>query len=499
MEGWVQFKFAQGSPDKELRFKKALQEVAARKNLAAYPSIFAWHGSALPNWHSIVRSGLDYDDIRCGRAYGNGVYFSPYQSTSLSYAGSSSAPWPNSDLKFTYCMSLNEIINAPDEFVSTSPHYVVSQNDWHQCRYLFVKSSKGIRRINLPRTSATSSQPMTPSSSSDGRLYNKQAPEWEIKNMDCDVVKIPLAAVPQRNVDSTLKRPSSGIKRLTRALDAESESEDIEDIAGLLSDEEDVKQERSRLFGKTTASRSTSANTVIREPYGEQALTNDAMVTYDSSKTDFRPGSLDLGTLPRLDEPSWATDIATKALSRKLNTLQKTPASPPLHELGWYIDFDHVENLYQWIVELHSFEDDLPLAQDMKDDGMTSIVMEVRFPRSFPFEPPFIRVVRPRFLPFLEGGGGHITAGGAVCMELLTTSGWSPASSMESVLLQVRMAMCSVDPRPGRLVSSRVRQSNPHDGSDDYGVGDAIEAYIRAARTHGWTVPNDVRQTANGT
>jgi ubiquitin-conjugating enzyme E2 Q len=75
MDGWVQFRFAQGSPDKELRFNRALQEVAARKGLQAHPTIFAWHGSNLANWHSIVRTGLDFKDIRCGRAYGNGVYF----------------------------------------------------------------------------------------------------------------------------------------------------------------------------------------------------------------------------------------------------------------------------------------------------------------------------------------------------------------------------------------------------------------------------------------
>ena len=56
--------------------------------------------------------------------------------------------------------------------------------------------------------------------------------------------------------------------------------------------------------------------------------------------------------------------------------------------------------------------------------------MEIRFLPSFPHAPPFFRVIRPRFRPFMEvgsrvlfafvlkcvqGGGGHITAGKAVC------------------------------------------------------------------------------------
>lgn len=45
----VQFRFAQGAPDKELRFHRALKEVKLRS--PDYPTLFAWHGSALSNWY----------------------------------------------------------------------------------------------------------------------------------------------------------------------------------------------------------------------------------------------------------------------------------------------------------------------------------------------------------------------------------------------------------------------------------------------------------------
>ena len=32
--------------------------------------------------------------------------------------------------------------------------------------------------------------------------------------------------------------------------------------------------------------------------------------------------------------------------------------------------------------------------------------------------PPFVRVIRPRFLGFQQGGGGHVTIGGALCMQV---------------------------------------------------------------------------------
>ena len=123
----------------------------------------------------------------------------------------------------------------------------------------------------------------------------------------------------------------------------------------------------------------------------------------------------------------------------------------PPHELGWHIDEDKMDNIYQWIVELHSFDSTLPLAKDMKSKDVKSIVLELRFGKDYPMSPPFVRVIRPRFLGFQQGGGGHVTAGGAMCMQLLTNDGWSAVSSIESVLLQVRMAISSLDPKPARL------------------------------------------------
>lgn len=86
MSGWVQFRFAQGAPDKEARFNKALGDMVEARN-HDYPTLFAWHGSPLQNWHSIIRSGLDFKETQNGRAYGHGCYHSLDQTTSLTYAG----------------------------------------------------------------------------------------------------------------------------------------------------------------------------------------------------------------------------------------------------------------------------------------------------------------------------------------------------------------------------------------------------------------------------
>jgi ubiquitin-conjugating enzyme E2 Q len=64
-----------------------------------------------------------------------------------------------------------------------------------------------------------------------------------------------------------------------------------------------------------------------------------------------------------------------------------------------------------------------------------------------------------------------------------------PTNSIESVLLQVRMAMSSLDPKPARLETH---------GRQDYGVGEAVEAFIRACNTHGWQVPAGFKEMAYG-
>lgn len=213
--------------------------------------------------------------------------------------------------------------------------------------------------------------------------------------------------------------------------------------------------------------------------------------------------------LPLTPVPNYATTQASKRLQKDfrnlLATQEKHIRDGTLADLGWYIDPEHItrtSNLYQWIAELHSFPLTLPLAQDLKKSGLQSVVLEIRFHATYPMSPPFVRVVRPRFLPFASGGGGHVTAGGSICAELLTNNGWTAVSDIESVLLQIRMAIMSLEPKPARLAivalgGGRVgRGAYDGAGSMDYSVGEAVDAFKRACMMHGWTVPEGLNDIA---
>lgn len=102
MPGWTQFRFAMGAPDKERRFAMAVRDTVKRKN-PLYPTLFAWHGSPLFNWHSIIREGLHFKRVAHGRAYGHGVYHALETNVALSYTGGqgNAGGWPGSQLNMT--------------------------------------------------------------------------------------------------------------------------------------------------------------------------------------------------------------------------------------------------------------------------------------------------------------------------------------------------------------------------------------------------------------
>ena len=99
------------------------------------------------------------------------------------------------------------------------------------------------------------------------------------------------------------------------------------------------------------------------------------------------------------------------------------------------------------------------------------VTLELRMPPDFPASPPFVRVVSPRF----QFHTGHVTVGGSLCMELLTSVGWRAGYTIQSVLVQVRAAMLDGG---GRLDPRR-----PH---VPYGRDEAWRAFWRVARQHGW-------------
>ena len=96
--------------------------------------------------------------------------------------------------------------------------------------------------------------------------------------------------------------------------------------------------------------------------------------------------------------------------------------------------------------------------------------LELRFPFSYPREPPFVRVLKPRF----KNLTGHVTQGGSICAQFLTSEHWDSTLSIEAMLRSILPLM-----QEGAAV---VDIQSTH----AYTLEEATSAYRRMLTTHGW-------------
>ncbi|KAI0367123.1 hypothetical protein BV20DRAFT_1091315 [Pilatotrama ljubarskyi] len=463
---WRQFRFSAGAPDAEAKFRKALQKAKQENSRAReYPALYAFHGSPARNWHSIIRHGLWFKTITHGRAFGHGVYFAKDGSVSLSaYSAAASSCWRSSATRATACVALAEIVNLPQKFVSTSPYFVVDKTEWILCRYLMVRGP--LDHVSVPTAQPSINWPTTtaPPASWPPRTQLTTIPAGIAAQEDGiaeeeQILYVALDPSHPLTLSQALIRipePSYALEKLLAArreefIPIDYDEDDLAIFSGNVG--RDVGQK-----GEEPADRTAIDDWVHNREWVDECMGHVMPPPVDSSP------------------------MASSALQKELRAmLREQSAAKSLRDLGWYLPEELIgDNLYQWIVELHSFESALPIARDMETHGVNSLVIEIRFPPTFPHSPPFLRIIKPRFLPFIQGGGGHITGGGSMCMDLLTADGWLPSYSISAVLLQIKLAISSLEPRPARLA---------HNWSIAYGMHEALEGYKRAANTHGWKIP----------
>lgn len=161
-----------------------------------------------------------------------------------------------------------------------------------------------------------------------------------------------------------------------------------------------------------------------------------------------------------------------RAVSRELRALSRASAA-----LSLAVSLPDESNALRWRVALRGWETCAPLLHSNLADRAAStglapeVLLELLLPGDYPFSPPFVRVVSPVF----AFRTGRVTVGGSLCTELLTPAGWSPAVSMELLLVAVRAQVADGEPR---LDKARWRAA--------YGEAEARDAFARVARQHGW-------------
>jgi ubiquitin-protein ligase len=116
--------------------------------------------------------------------------------------------------------------------------------------------------------------------------------------------------------------------------------------------------------------------------------------------------------------------------------------SADTQEAGFSLQPCDEDSMEKWCIKLFGFDEDSNLAKDLLVCGMDHVELRMTFPEQYPFEPPFVRVVKPRF----KRQTGFVMSG-ALCMELLTKDGWNPINDIESVIVSIRSLMVVGDGR----------------------------------------------------
>ncbi|XP_034945313.1 ubiquitin-conjugating enzyme E2Q-like protein CG4502 [Chelonus insularis] len=134
------------------------------------------------------------------------------------------------------------------------------------------------------------------------------------------------------------------------------------------------------------------------------------------------------------------------------------------------------DNLFEWYIRLHKIDPESELAADMIELNIPHILLHIIFPETFPFAPPFMRVISPRIEK------GFVMEGGAICMELLTPGGWASAYTIEAVITQFA---ASVVKGQGRIA----KKLKTHKEFNRRSAEESFRNLVKAHEKYGWVTP----------
>jgi len=147
--------------------------------------------------------------------------------------------------------------------------------------------------------------------------------------------------------------------------------------------------------------------------------------------------------VPAAAEPSAAPVLPRRCLQRLTQEMRQIEEQKSQHlsEYGVALELLDPEgtDLRAWSLRIlaSSVDASCQLGQQLRLHGVDAIELDLWIADAFPMEPPRLRVIRPCF----GNGSFFVHQHGALCLEVLTKQGWSPALSLLKLGVQVKTMM----------------------------------------------------------
>lgn len=163
---------------------------------------------------------------------------------------------------------------------------------------------------------------------------------------------------------------------------------------------------------------------------------------------------------------------AAKRSNKRLLVEYKKMQKTDVKDMGLSVEMkDDSTNVWNAYLYTTGFDPKQALTKSLNTKSIPYVQLELHFPERYPFEPPFVRVVSPRF----KYRTGHITVNGAICHEILSNQSWVASCSVEALLVDIR---CNILEGNAEV--------EPSHWDVPYSFEEAKVDYNRVMRAHGW-------------
>ncbi|MCO5569453.1 hypothetical protein L7F22_023165 [Adiantum nelumboides] len=457
-----QFVVLHDSPEREAYFKS--------RRLQKGGSFFAFHGSSADNWYSILRNGLrclsNTSFMTAGASYGSGIYFGSLLEVSMRFCAQRGCGWSHGPLKDGFSVLAICVI------IKGSPR------SEQEASYVSEMTERGIMVVPPENEKDVAIRYIIVLGQQYGRdqvyIHGTKMPD------NIDLMKHYLSLRLSYRVQQQEQRRAGCVKRF-----------DYMSKLCRQTMEQEEHKERNHGTAKDAENQAvvSRANASCQIPSAGKVAEKQAAPSQAKASCQNPSESIN----GKVASCAVASTSSMQAIAREYKNIMKQTKEAKEGTVnnkaedfpvlaGIEVILPDESNICRWHVSLsRSLFKQFPLYKDLVECARqwnvpeVAIKLECTFPENYPFCPPFIRVVSPKF----SFHTGHVTVGGSICMELLTASGWSPVYAFESIIVQVVNTMIEGG---GRLDKRAVATRS------EYSKLEAREAFNRVARDHGWNV-----------